>query len=223
MSILQVRKVRLRKVESLPKSFLAGRTEPGISPGPVSELVPLTPEFCSLPKCLVHPGAATAPRPCLRWGVINQDPCPPSCPGMFPRQLCKYLAPGKPPTITAQVGSSWHLEPQQALVQAPQQPLRSPAGSHLLCGGLGFLLAVRRPSRELGFQAGLCKRWKPLQGAGLEGDSQPGGRGTEHACSKPCVNIALVRGKAACFSSPPAPKPFPKYPSQDYTAAVCTE
>lgn len=58
------------------------------------------------------------------------------------------LAPGRPPAVGAQVGSSWYLEPPQALARAPQQPLKSPAAasSHLCpllgrtcCGGASVL------------------------------------------------------------------------------------
>lgn len=81
-----------------------------------------------------------------------------------------HLAPGKPPTVETQVGFSWYLAPQQALVQALQQPLRSSAAAsshltlllgHTCCtwGLLHFLLAVHRPSQELRFQAAERRSW----------------------------------------------------------------
>lgn len=57
-----MRKVRLGKVESLPKAYLAAETRTRTSPHiHASEPVPFTPELCCLPRCLAHPGAETAP------------------------------------------------------------------------------------------------------------------------------------------------------------------
>lgn len=192
--------------------------------------MPLTPEFCCLLMWPAHPEAGTAPLACC-VSCPEPGPSPPSCPGMVPRQQCRHLTHSQ-----VQMGSSWYLEPQQALVQAPQQPLRSPAtaSSHLTlllghtCCAQGlscFLLAACTPSRELGFQAVLLKHWMLLrEGAGLAGRLPARRERYRARLFQALCKYCSCQGEGVLFFfSSPAPKPFPKYSSQDHTAAVYME
>jgi hypothetical protein len=133
------------------------------------------------------------------------------------------------PPLRVQWGPSWQTScpwsrPHSCLwvFRAGQSHL-TPAGLLVLAQPSCLHLAVCTPSREVRFQILLCKHscCHYREGAGLAlAGRLPARRSGPELLFQPCVNIALVRGKAPCFSSPPSPKPFPKYLSRDYTAAV---